>query len=412
MGLDYLSHPFWDKYIEYEERLEAQDRVFAILSRIIRIPMHQYSRYFEHHRNLAARRPVAELAPPDLVARFEAEVSQESAPDAEAALRAKLDAYNQEIFTRTTAETTKRWTYEGEIKRPYFHVTELDDAQLSNWRKYLDFEEGEGDYTRIKFLYERCIVAAANYDEFWMRYARWMQAQEGKAEEVRNIYQRAACVYVPISRSVVRVWYAQFEESVGRPEVAIAILEAILMHLPADVQTIVLLANVYRRHHGLAAAKETLKGYIDNAEIPSAAKGSLVSELARLAWKIGGDVEEARSIYEQNCQQCANSLQLWSSYIDFELDQPTSQSDEEANHKRIKAVYDSVRQSAPEFLRTLSAKYMLYLRERGGKDAMKEFMKHDVEINGPASVANAVSGEVKENGVTGMQVAATAYSRY
>src|SRR5690242_6975198 len=64
VGLDFLSHPFWDKYLEFEERLESFDRIFTILSRIIYIPMHQYARYFEKYRQMAQSRPLAATAPP------------------------------------------------------------------------------------------------------------------------------------------------------------------------------------------------------------------------------------------------------------------------------------------------------------------------------------------------------------
>lgn len=35
-------------------------------------------------------------------------------------------------------------TYENAIRRPYFHVKPLDDGQLGNWHRYLDFIEKEG----------------------------------------------------------------------------------------------------------------------------------------------------------------------------------------------------------------------------------------------------------------------------
>ena len=47
VGLDFLAHPFWDKYIEFEERLEAYDKIFAILNCVVHIPIHHYARYFE-----------------------------------------------------------------------------------------------------------------------------------------------------------------------------------------------------------------------------------------------------------------------------------------------------------------------------------------------------------------------------
>ena len=85
-----------------------------------------------------------------------------------------------------------------QIKWPYFHVNELDEPQLVNWRKYLDFKEVERDFARIQFLYEWCLVTYVFYDEFWFWYTWWMSAQDGKEEEVRNIYQRAACLFMPI----------------------------------------------------------------------------------------------------------------------------------------------------------------------------------------------------------------------
>jgi pre-mRNA-processing factor 39 len=32
-----------------------------------------------------------------------------------------------------------RWRYEEQIKRPYFHVKQLERAQLKNWHEYLEF---------------------------------------------------------------------------------------------------------------------------------------------------------------------------------------------------------------------------------------------------------------------------------
>lgn len=63
-----------------------------------------------------------------------------------------------QVYANTATETNKRWPFEAEIKRPYFHVKPMDSAQLINWRRYLDFEEAEGDFERTKVLYERCLV--------------------------------------------------------------------------------------------------------------------------------------------------------------------------------------------------------------------------------------------------------------
>ena len=70
------------------------------------------------------------------------------------------------------AEVDKRLSYESKIKRPYFHVKPLDLKQLRNWDVYLDFEMEEGDHERIVVLFERCLIPAAAYEQFWVKYAR------------------------------------------------------------------------------------------------------------------------------------------------------------------------------------------------------------------------------------------------
>ena len=39
--------------------------------------------------------------------------------------------------------------FEFTIRRPYFHVKPLDDAQLGNWHRYLDFIEKEGGVDKV-----------------------------------------------------------------------------------------------------------------------------------------------------------------------------------------------------------------------------------------------------------------------
>ncbi|KAI1614254.1 hypothetical protein EDD36DRAFT_464101 [Exophiala viscosa] len=397
VGLDFLAHPFWDKYIEFEERLEGVDRIFTILGRIILIPMHQYARYFEKYRQWAQSRPLTVIAPPGTLTQLQMDLENEGAgykagrnqAEVERELRARIDNYHLELFRRTQTETTKRWTYESEIKRPYFHVTELDESQLTNWRKYLDFEESEGDYTRTQFLYERCLVTCAQHDEFWLRYARWMLAQQGKEEELRNIYQRASCIFVPIALPTTRLQYAYFEEMSGRVDVAKDIHEAILINLPGHVQTIVSLANVNRRHSGLDSAIAVYQSHIESQAIDATAKAALVAEWAKLLWKVKGAAEEARQLFQKNQHWYLESAAFWTNYLRFEIEQPTAAGSEQSQYDRIRRVVDDIltKSVLPEAtVQELITTYMKYLLERGTKDAAKEYMNLDREINGPASV--------------------------
>jgi pre-mRNA-processing factor 39 len=354
--------------------------------------MHQYARYFERFRQMAQVQPVDELLEPELLEQFRAETiatefphGKPSPAEIEQSLRTKIDSFHLEIFHRTQTETTKRWTYEQEIKRPYFHVTELDEAQLVNWRKYLDFEEVEGDYHRTMFLYERCLIACAYYDEFWLRYARWMLSQPDKDEEVRNIYQRASCLYAPISRHTVRLNWALFEEMSGRADIASAIHESVLLNIPGHLETIVSWANLQRRQGGLDAAISVYKAQLDGEECSIGTKGDLVAEWARLLWRIKGSVDEARQVFSKNAHWYMGVRGFWINYFNFELEQPTNSETEDTQYERIKRVIDEVRkkgQLPPGTVKDLVHTYMVYLLERGTKDTIKEYMQLDREING------------------------------
>ncbi|KAL1888014.1 hypothetical protein Cpir12675_006331 [Ceratocystis pirilliformis] len=413
-GLDFLAHPFWDKYIEFEERQEAQDKVLAILMRLIHIPMHQYARYFERFRTFCHERPVKDLVSEENLIRFKKEVASEHAAyggapkselEIERDIRGKIDIMYYEIFTRTQSETTKRWAFESEIKRPYFHVTELDNSQLVNWNKYLDFEESEGSNSRIIFLYERCLVACAHYDEFWFRYVRWMSSLPEKEEDMRTIYFRACTIHVPISRPGIRIQFAYFEESQGRIDVARAIHEAILMKLPECVEAVISWAQLERRQGSLDDAIQIFKTQIDSPQVDIFIKGALVAEWAFLLWKVKGSVAEARETFVTNMQWYVDSRIFWEKWIEFELEQPTTPETEAEQSKRIKQVFDNLRTKSrlsTGLKRAFTLKYLTYLQYRGGRDAMQQFLVVDREFFGPASVAvasRARSGG-KEDGPT------------
>ena len=396
VGLDFLAHPFWDRYIEFEERAGDQpDRIFEILSRIIHIPLHQYARYFERYQQIAGAQPVEKLVPDAVLQRLSAATTQELSArggnelDHDRELRGKISNVHMDIFNGTQAETTKRWTYEQEVKRPYFHVTELEEGQLSNWSRYLDFEEQQGDYSRTKFLYERCVVACAHYEEYWQRYARWMYAQEGKEDEVRNILRRACCLYAPIARPAVRMQWALFEETCDRSSVAAAIYEAILVVMPGYLEAITSLASMQRRQAGSEAAMAVYQEYLDNDECTSQTKGALVAEMAQLACQMSGSMESGRKVFQAQQQDFVDSQPFWSRYLTFEMDQSTSPDTVASQLARVKAVHEDLRRNSRlshDDIRELSQVYLRFLSEKGGPSAAREYMDLDAEVNGPASI--------------------------
>ncbi|CCJ30227.1 unnamed protein product [Pneumocystis jirovecii] len=419
VGLDFLSHPFWDKYIEFEERMEAPDRIFMILDRVIHIPMHQYARYFERYTQVGATRPISELLPPDILNSFRRDVLAEPASSIQAGqqqikmergeleiereTRMRIHNLHLEIFNRTQVETTRRWVYEAEIRRPYFHITELDEAQLVNWRKYLDFEETEGNFKRIQFLYERCLVACALYDEFWFRYVRWMSAQENKEEEVRLIYQRACSTFVPVCRPAIRHQYAYFEEQLGHEDISRAMFESILVKLPGHIETIISWVNMERRlSSSIDNSIAILKRFIDSNTCDIYAKAALTTEWIRLIWKCKGSVDEAREMFQKNAPKYLDSRYFWINYLMFEMEQPVSPDTAEKAHCRILNVITQIRKTArlpPLVTKDLTHIYMVYLLERAPiSDAILEYNRLDREVNGPFSVQIENKQRLSEDG--------------
>jgi pre-mRNA-processing factor 39 len=393
VGLEFQSHPFWDKYIEFEDRAQEPANATKIYSRVVRLPIYQFSRYYEKFTVLIGTRPVEELVDAETLETIKSAMTLENqgvekAPlELERQLREKIHAHYYETYAVTQQDVHSRWNFEQAIKRGYFHVTELDDAELENWRKYLDFEEQQGDFHRTCFLYERCLVTCALYEEFWFRYARWMFSQ-GREEDTRIIYMRASCVFVPISSPTIRLNWSRFEEKLGRISVARDIHMAILDQAPDFTETIISLAGIERRHEGNDAAVKLLDEYISQRS--SQIGGVLAAEQARILWQCKGSVEEARSIFKDKHAQFLDSREFWVKYLDFEAGQPST--DHEEAHARVKAVHELVRTKgrfSSETSRYLSQHYMEYLLNRGGKDAAEEYMVLDREVNGYVSSAKS-----------------------
>jgi pre-mRNA-processing factor 39 len=196
---------------------------------------------------------------------------------------------------------------------------------------------------------------------------------------------RAATIFVPISRPGIRLQFAYFEESQGRADVARDIHEAILMQLPDCVEAIISWANLQRRQSGLDAAIEVYKAQIDTPHVDIFTKAVLVTQWAFLLWKIKGSVDEARIVFAKNVQWYADSRYFWQKWLEFELEQPTNAQLETQHAERIKRIFDDLRTKSrisAAAKKSLYLTYLTYLQERGGKDAMKQFLALDREIYG------------------------------
>lgn len=121
-------------------------------------------------------------------------------------------------YENTLKEFNKRRGFEAGIKRTFFHAKSIDEQQLEVWRKYLDYEENEGNYEKILLLYERCIVPLCYYAEFWDKYAWFLYRAHGE-EAARELFQRAIQKFMK-SRPELYLAQGHFEEVLGHADKA------------------------------------------------------------------------------------------------------------------------------------------------------------------------------------------------
>ncbi|KAG9321205.1 hypothetical protein KVV02_002117 [Mortierella alpina] len=341
VGMDFMPHVFWDKFIAFYEEKEEYSKLAALMERIIKIPMHQYARYYQQYAQLVSTRPLSEWVSEEKYNEYKAQLTasksaaeQDQNATSEEAEKPKEELESQMrqlilessalVHARTAEETNKRWPFEAEIKRPYFHVKPMDMPQLDNWRRYLDFEEAEGDVERIRVLFERCLVTCALYEEFWLRYGSWARSQND-LDALRDIYSRAV-VMVPPSNPSLRLTLAMVEEERGAIENAREHYQAILQQLPGHIETIVRFANFERRMapSDLAAAEVVYASQLGLENVDEQTQTAIVTLYARFLWQAKKDTEAARAIFKTGIRYSglpeAVKNDYAQSYLDFVME--------------------------------------------------------------------------------------------
>ncbi|GBG85973.1 hypothetical protein CBR_g40786 [Chara braunii] len=356
VGTDYLAHLLWDKYLEFEYSQEEWGRVAQLYTRILLIPMQQIDRYYQSfkqyvHKQMQSGRLLSEFLTPEDIAEFEALESMAgngqdaegvaaggSEADGDASGKAaeekstskprvlseqeKLEKYlarRDEMYRVTKEQDMKIHDYEIAIRRPYFHVKPLDEMQLANWHRYLDFLEKEGNLKKVSKLYERCLIACANYSEYWIRYVDHLEGA-GQLEQAEDALVRAATIFVK-RRPEVHLYAARYYEkhentAAARKhyellctELAVGLLEAVLKY-----------ANLERRQGNLDKAKAVFEAALEAEKSKDDPKTfvHLTMQYARFLDQVTRNTEKAREVFREAVERVPFSKALWQGFIFFE----------------------------------------------------------------------------------------------
>ncbi|XP_070622379.1 pre-mRNA-processing factor 39-like isoform X1 [Erythrolamprus reginae] len=350
-GVDFRSDKLWEMYVEWQKEQGDLRAATGIYDRVLSTPTQLYSHHWENFKDhLTSHAPLDILSMEELLwmqNKFASEAGPkategdteeeappgeevppktESKPEAPEGIQALalLDpekileqsvSIRQQIFLQNEGEVSKRWNFEEGIKRPYFHVKPLERAQLRNWRDYLDFEITSGSHERTIVLFERCVIACALYEEFWIKYIRYVENHS--IAGARSVFQRACCYHLPRKPNIHLLW-AAFEEKQGEVEEARRILKTFEDYVPGLVMVRLRRVSLERRLGNMDMAEALLMEAIrDNEGMPISSFYSV--KLARQVLKVQKNLAKARKILLDALEKDPDNAKLYANLLEMEF---------------------------------------------------------------------------------------------
>ncbi|XP_041831128.1 pre-mRNA-processing factor 39 [Melanotaenia boesemani] len=354
-GTDFRSDRLWESFINWETEQQKLANVTAIYDRILSIPTQLYSQHLQRFKDhVQSNHPKyflseeefvqlrLELSKASLSAVVgedgEANVAQEELPPGTEDLadpakrvteienmRHKVIEARQEVFNHNEHEVSKRWAFEEGIKRPYFHVKALEKTQLNNWKEYLDFEIENGTPERVVVLFERCLIACALYEEFWIKYAKYLEGFS--TDGVRHVFKKACTTHLPKKPTIHLLW-AAFEEQQGNIEEARGILKSLEEMIPGLAMVRLRRVSLERRRGNLEDAEMLLREAMELAK--NATETSFYAvKLARQLMKVQRSLSKAKKVLLDAIEKDQTSSRLYLNLLELEYSGDVTQNEVE-----------------------------------------------------------------------------------
>lgn len=356
-----ISLQLWDGFIKWENEDNNLINMVSIYDRLLATPTQGYKTHWENFRELVNNNPVQKLLSVSEFKKLRDEVRQETTDakkvvDADDQLPPGEDEPNDHVRNEEEADAirkilinkrkkinkatvemiNKRWTFEEGIKRPYFHVKQLERIQLKNWKEYLDFEIEQGDKKRILVLFERCLIACALYEEFWLKLIRYLESNRDDPdfeEKARDAFERACTIHHPDKPSLLMMW-AAFEETHGNYDKASDILQK-LDHLhPNLLQVAYFRINLERRLGNFKKCIQLYEQHIAASKNKNIT-ASLSIKYARFLNKITKDFNAAMKVLKEALAKDPTNTRIALQVIDLALQRDA------VDEKEILEVVDS-----------------------------------------------------------------------
>ncbi|XP_032384131.1 pre-mRNA-processing factor 39 isoform X1 [Etheostoma spectabile] len=270
-------------------------------------------------------------------------------------IREQVLVCRDKVYQDNEGEVRKRWNFEDAIKRPYFHVKPLDRLQLRAWHSYLDWEiaqlnkdtedspDGQQDPNqealegsevaaqpqdqsqnaavahddrRVRILFERCLIACALYEEFWIRYAQYLESQS--VDEARAVFKRACEIHLVYKPNIHMQW-ATFEERHGDLTEARRVLEALEKTLPGLAVVRLRRAALERRAGQLEQSEALLQEAVAESKEKPTLHAFYSIKLARLLLKLGRNPSRARRVLQEALEISPDNDKLHLNLLELEV---------------------------------------------------------------------------------------------
>ncbi|KAJ2953319.1 hypothetical protein O0L34_g906 [Tuta absoluta] len=349
-GLEFRSDRLWEAYIKWEAENGSALNVTNIYDRLLATPTLGYTSHFDNFQEHVMSEPVSGVVSRAELVRLRGEVrdaagaqpqldlppgedepSDHIASEEEAqAIKERVIAARRKVHKTTGEEVAARWTFEEAIKRPYFHVKPLERCQLKNWKLYLEWEKAHGSLKRALVLHERCLIATALYDEFWMRLIKFLEERSETNPELipieREVLERACTVH-HLDKPDLHLHWAHFEEAQGNPGKAADILDRIEKTCPNVVQIQYRRVNLERRRGDLEKCASLYEGYIASAKSKPVAS-ALAIKYARFQFHVRKSPEAARKVLDEAIVKDPLNPRLHMQRLDLALHTPDTKYEE------------------------------------------------------------------------------------
>ncbi|KAI7983664.1 Pre-mRNA-processing factor 39 [Camellia lanceoleosa] len=324
-----LCYGYWKKYADHEARVGSIDKVMEVYERAVQGVTYSVDIWL-HYCVFA----ISTYGDPETVRRlFERGLAYVGTDYLSFPLWDKYIEYEymqQEwarlamIYTRILENPNQQLDrYFNSYQEALLSRMPLNVAELENWHNYLDFIEGGDDFNKVVKLYERCLIACANYPDYWIRYVLCMETS-GSMDLANNALARATQVFVK-RQPEIHLFAARFKEHSGdipgarsafqlvHTEISPGLLEAIIKH-----------ANMEHRLGNLEDACSVYEQAIaiEKGKEHSQTLPFLFAQYSRFLRLVSSNVEKSREVLVQGLENVQLSKPLLEALIHLESIQP------------------------------------------------------------------------------------------